>query len=230
MQKTNPEKNRLAEGVQKVLVWTGHRLERLPPTEARKAGLWVDLFGGRVGPRILALKRRQPLAKAVGTKAQIVADATAGMGGDSLLLAHFGYHVVAIERSPVVAELLADGLQRWGGDSSHQLQQNISLCVGDAKEILPTLNPAPDVVYLDPMFPPKRKKSALANKQVRMLRELVGNDDDAPQLLAVALRVARQRVVVKRPTYAPPLAGKPSFCYTGKLVRYDVYGGVTSDE
>jgi len=81
----------------------------------------------------------------------------------------------------------------------------------------------PDAVYLDPMFPPKRKKSAAVNKEMRLLRELVGDDLDAPDLLEVARGVARERVVVKRPDHAPPLAPYPSMSFLGKLVRYDVY-------
>ena len=81
---------------------------------------------------------------------------------------------------------------------------------------------APDVVYLDPMFP-LRKRSALAKKEMRVLRRLVGDDEDAGELLEVARRAARRRVVVKRTPEAPPLAAAPTMSYRGKLVRYDVY-------
>lgn len=66
-----------------------------------------------------------------------------------------------------------------------------------------TLSPAPDVVYLDPMYP-HRQKSALVKKEMRVFQSLVGNDDDADSLLIPAMTIAKRRVVVKRPNYASP--------------------------
>jgi 16S rRNA (guanine1516-N2)-methyltransferase len=73
------------------------------------------------------------------------------------------------------------------------------------------------------MFPAKRKKSAAVRKEMRLLRLLVGEQEDAPDLLSVAREVATERVVVKRPVDAAPLAPGPSASYAGKLIRYDVY-------
>lgn len=74
------------------------------------------------------------------------------------------------------------------------------------------------------MFPPKRKASALAKKSIRMVRAVVGDDEDAADLLECARRIAGQRVVVKRPTDAGPLSGPaPASAIETKLVRYDVY-------
>ena len=51
--------------------------------------------------------------------------------------------------------------------------------------------------------------------------QLVGKDADAAGLLPAA---AQAGVVVKRPDYAPPLAGSPpSMAIVGKKHRYDVY-------
>jgi 16S rRNA (guanine1516-N2)-methyltransferase len=60
-------------------------------------------------------------------------------------------------------------------------------------------------------------------KEIRLLRDLVGDDTDAPELLEISRGIARDRVVVKRPDDAPPLAPDPDMSLTGKLVRYDVY-------
>ncbi|MDP2105284.1 MAG: class I SAM-dependent methyltransferase, partial [Desulfobulbaceae bacterium] len=81
----------------------------------------------------------------------------------------------------------------------------------------------PEVVYLDPMYP-HRTKSALVKKEMRILRLLVGDDPDAPKLLAAALACARERVVVKRPIKAEPITGPtPSMAIIGKTGRFDVY-------
>ena len=80
----------------------------------------------------------------------------------------------------------------------------------------------PDVVYLDPMFPPP-KKSALVKVEMRILRQLVGDDPDAGELFELARAVARRRVVVKRHRHAEPLAPHPTHSHSDKTTRYDVY-------
>ena len=84
-------------------------------------------------------------------------------------------------------------------------------------------NKKPDVIYLDPMYP-TRTKSALGKKELRILRQIVGEDLDAGELLQVALKTARKRVVVKRPRLAPPIPGpEPNLVFKGKTSRFDVY-------
>jgi len=169
---------------------------------------------------------RQPIARALGGKTTplkkiIVADATAGLGEDTWLMASLGCRVIAIERSPIIAAMLADGLRR-AAEINPKVAERITIISGDAKSVLPGIVPRPHVVYLDPMFPPKRG-SALESKRMRVLRTLVGNDDDAIELLEAALSVIPRRVVVKRPLRAPELGGKPAVSYKGKSLRYDVY-------
>ena len=95
----------------------------------------------------------------------------------------------------------------------------------DAREHLASHAPV-DVVLLDPMFPAKRKPDAKPPKAMQALAAVVGADDDADALLVPALGVATQRVIVKRPRQAPPLAGlKPAWTIEGKLLRFDVYRG-----
>jgi 16S rRNA (guanine1516-N2)-methyltransferase len=198
-----------------LLVWTGKRLELRDNRDACIGPVFADFSARALRP---SLTRRQPLARAIGRKARTVADATAGLARDAFLLTGLGYEVTAIERSAVVAAVVEDGLLR-----APAAQSRLRVVCGEAASLLPRLDPAPDVVYLDPMFPPKRKKSAAVRKELRMLRTLVGEDSDATELLAVSLRCARQRVVVKRPDDAAPLAPHPALSYTGRLVRYDVY-------
>ena len=60
--------------------------------------------------------------------------------------------------------------------------------------------------------------------KVRLFRPFVGDDMDAPALLAAALELASHRVVVKRPRKAPAIEGaKPGYSLEGKSSRYDIY-------
>jgi 16S rRNA (guanine1516-N2)-methyltransferase len=197
-----------------LLAWTGARLELRDNRDPRIGPVVADFVSLSRQRRLTA---RDPLVRAIGKEARFVVDATLGLGADAWRLASYGYKVLGIERQPVVAALVQDALARAGTPSNLRVQN------GDARTILQSLDPRPDVVYLDPMFPPKRRRSAAVSKEMRLLRWLAGEDVDAHELYEVARRVARQRVVVKRPDHATPLAPKPTVSYGGKLVRYDVY-------
>jgi 16S rRNA (guanine1516-N2)-methyltransferase len=179
----------------------------------------LDLRTGSGG-----LSRKQPIARAFGEKVNTIIDATAGTGQDAALLAALGYQVTAIERSAVLFEMLDDAFTRAMRDATfaRAIGDRLRFVHGDAREMLPELA-APDAVYVDPMFPPKKRASALPRKEIQLLRRLVGDDDDAAELFDMAKRTARKRVVVKRPSHAPPLGREPSLTFQGKLVRYDVY-------
>lgn len=170
--------------------------------------------------------RGQTIAKAVGLnkgKSPTVIDATAGLGRDAFVLASLGATVTLIERSPVVAALLEDGIARsaYSADAAPVVAR-MQLLSGDALELLESVSA--DVVYLDPMFP-KRNKTAQVKKEMALLQRLHGGAaDDQQQLLVKALGCARERVVVKRPTAAEPLPGPaPTMAINGKKHRFDVY-------
>lgn len=59
-----------------------------------------------------AVNRSDPIGKAIGKGIKTVVDATAGLGKDALLLWQLGFAVTAVERSPVVAALLLDMIDR----------------------------------------------------------------------------------------------------------------------
>ena len=128
-------------------------------------------------------------------------DATAGLGEDALLLAASGFAVTLFERDQSIAALLRDSLQRAAQDSRlAEAVGRMQLVEGDAKEGLTTLGTPPDVVYLDPMFPAKRKDAA-TNKKLQLLRSLERpcTEEEASALLHAALAAGPHKVVIKRP-------------------------------
>ena len=195
--------------------------------DAKQGLVFVDFASGAVAHRRkFGGGKGQSIAKAVGIKAGIelhVIDATAGLGRDAFVLASLGCNVDMVERSPVAAALLEDGLERSYLDAEigGWMQQRMRLTHASGYEYLQHHNA--DVVYLDPMFPHK-KKSALVKKEMRVFQGVVGADLDADDLLEVALAAAKFRVVVKRPDYAPFLNNKkPSMSIKTKKNRFDVY-------
>jgi 16S rRNA (guanine1516-N2)-methyltransferase len=215
------------------LVMTPERLELRKRDEPKLGAIFVDFTGG-----VMAHRRRfgggrgEAIAKAVGVKGKSlpdVVDATAGLGRDAFVLAALGCRVRMFERHPVVAALLDDGLRRAYADPQvgPWLRERLTLVHCSSLTGLTGLQPRPDVVYLDPMFP-HRHKSALVKKEMRVFQSLVGADEDADALLAPARALATRRIVVKRPDYAVPLGGVAAQAHiTTKNHRFDIY---TPDE
>ncbi len=193
--------------------------QRLELHNSKTGPIYVDFVNGALGYRNSS-GRKQPLAKAIGLKHgnnPTVLDATAGLGRDAFILAGLGCQVQMVERSPVIAALLYDGLQRFKNPT------NLQLIHQDTQNWLPTLALQPEVIYLDPMYP-HRKKSALVKKEMQILQTIIGEDIDASTLLTIALNHANKRVVVKRPKWATSLNDiTPTFCINSVNTRFDVY-------
>ncbi|MGL4193153.1 class I SAM-dependent methyltransferase [Vibrio misgurnus] len=219
------------------LVLSEQRLELRKLDEPKLGAIYVDWVAGAVAHRRkFGGGKGQSIAKAVGLNkgvTPVVLDATAGLGRDAFVLASLGCRVQMVERHPVVAALLEDGLQRAKQDSEIGAWVSERMCLLHASShtALQRLaeDPnfvAPDVIYLDPMYPhpDNKKKSALVKKEMRVFQSLVGADNDADALLDPALQLARKRVVVKRPDYAPWLQQQPpTMVIETKKNRFDVY-------
>ena len=183
------------------------------------------------GPILHRLKygkgRGQNLAKAVGMKSnknRNIIDATAGLGYDAFILASLGANVTLIERSEKIYKLLQHGISEgilYGGEIS-KIIGRMNLIFGDSKNVLPELSP--EVVLIDTMYK-DRKKTALVKNDMRLVREIVGSDTDYIELIEVALKLAKNRVVIKQPRYAKPLKNIKRYSHQilGKTIRYDVY-------
>ncbi len=153
----------------------------------------------------------------------IVFDATAGMGRDAMILSSCkGFKVYMFERNLIIHTLLSDALRRAKADESLILPV-LMPCGGieQAKEA----GLVPDVIYYDPMFPPRRK-SALVKKEMRQFKLLIGEDPDIEEYLSLACSMALKKVVFKRPQDAPQVECgdlKPSYSVNGGSCRFDVY-------
>jgi 16S rRNA (guanine1516-N2)-methyltransferase len=184
-------------------------------------------FGGGKG---------QMIAKAIGVKGAYrphILDLTAGLGQDGFVLSTLGCEITLIERSPIVHALLQDGLNRAGLSADpelHDILQRITLQNIQSDDYLQQQDQPIDVIYFDPMFP-ERTGKAEVNKSMKAFHSLVGSDDDAGEILSLALTKAQYRVVVKRPRKAPAIHEQypdlalpaPNVVFDGKSTRFDVY-------
>ncbi|WP_019895568.1 class I SAM-dependent methyltransferase [Hydrogenovibrio halophilus] len=178
--------------------------------------------------------KNQPLARAIlGKQPEAlprVLDATAGLANDAYVIAQLGCDVTLLERLPVMAALIEDGLKRAENDENvAETTQRMHVIHADASQWMnervnnQRTEQAFEVVYLDPMYP-HTNKTAAAKKGMQLLQHLAGADTDSDALLAAALNTAIQRVVVKRPKGAPSLAGPaPHAAIKSPNTRYDIY-------
>lgn len=209
------------------LTWHNEALVLRNADLPKQGDILVDFASGATSYRRLhGGGKNEAIAKACGlTKKRdlSILDATAGLGRDAFVLASLGASVTLVERNPVIAALLYDGLRRGRAIAELSwLHERMTLVHSSAWDAL-SGHSAVDVVYLDPMFP-ARDKSALVKKEMRAFHDVVGSDTDADALLAPALKLAQKRVVVKRPGYAGFLALQtPTMLVTGKNNRFDVY-------
>lgn len=173
-------------------------------------------------------KHKENVARAVtsGLSHPVVFDATAGMGRDSFILQCAGCSVYMFERNQVIWLLLRDALTRAASSPFFK----------DLPNGLPSLMPCgeacryqgdvvPDVIYYDPMFP-DRKKSALVKKEMRIFKALIGADEDIESTLLALIRMAKHKVILKRPQTAAPISFqdvKPIGSVEGGACRFDIY-------
>ena len=178
--------------------------------------------------------KSQLIAKAVGIKSGItptILDATAGLGGDAFIFASLGSKVTALEKSSVLAYMLeeaeARAMAKADADDKSLIEilQRLNFVGCDALDFfLAQDSHVAEVVYLDPMFP-ERKKSAAVKKEMQILQALLAQHNQSESdLLEQALVYASHRVVVKRPRHAPPIVGpSPKYALEGKSTRFDIY-------
>lgn len=176
----------------------------------------------RIKKGVLGKELLVKAARIRGKEHPTVLDATAGFGQDSLLLSAAGFQVLLYEYDPVISALLADALFRAEGiPELSEAVSRMTLFREDSVRAMKALSEAPDVIYLDPMFP-KRNKSALIKKKFQLLQKLEKPCPDEEELLSAALLAHPHKIVIKRPLKGPFLAGrKPDYSLEGKAIRYD---------
>lgn len=204
-------------------VWDGKRFFW---KDAEAGNLLLDFLSPKMRYRIERMnKAQEPLLRALSwksTEPKTVLDLTAGLGRDSGLLLFAGFSVKMFERNPVLQCLLTYALLELQKEAP-QFAEKIMLEKGDSIQYLQNSKERPELIYMDPMYP-ERKKSALVKKELRIIRNLVGADQDSEQLLRAALKSGAERVVVKRPAGAEYVGElTPNHTIESPNTRFDVY-------
>jgi len=177
--------------------------------------------------RIADALLHQNLLKACGVRKAnrpSVLDATAGLGTDSFLLTAAGCCVQALEVNPIVYALLSDGFERYKqlGKQEQELISRLKIRNENFLDINASREKV-EVVYLDPMFPPK-SKTAQVKKGMAYVQNLIGSDCQGEKMFEIAKKYAQERVVVKRAKSSPNITENQSdITFKGSSSRFDVY-------
>jgi 16S rRNA (guanine1516-N2)-methyltransferase len=192
---------------------------------SRQKPLLIDFNSGPLQHRRLHGGKKELLLKAVAAKpGRQVIDCTAGLGVDAFLMAANGCTVTLLERSPVLALLLADALRRGRQDPlSAPVVERMTLVQAEASSWLAALCEPTDSIYIDQMFP-QAQKSAAVKGGMQLLQKFLGHDGQVSGLLQAALATNSQRVVVKRPLLGGETLGLiPDYQLKARASRFDIY-------
>lgn len=240
---------------------------------ANKSGGGSELLLRALGMKKILSSDKQEL---------VIYDLTAGLARDSMIMFYSTVsdiegsilqplRIHMVERDPLVVSLLTDAMRRLNilaevdknsneDNIAKLLKKCLSLEEGDAVSVLSRYAKSstdsvpypPDILYLDPMFPPRKKKVSAVKKDMAILHSLLGTAtmkedkheneaaeklrlEEEQKLLAAACNAATRRVVVKRPANAMPLGffggesgidndvPAPSYDIRGNTNRWDVY-------
>lgn len=140
------------------------------------------------------------MSEAMGIKAGMsVLDCTLGFGSDAIV-ASFGVgeagKVTGVESSPLIAAVTGHGLGHFvpGNYPLYAAMRRIEVVNMDYLDYLrQQKDNSYDVVYFDPMF----RKPLTASNGISPLRSVANHAPLSKEAVAEALRVARQRVVMK---------------------------------
>ncbi|QCI26176.1 class I SAM-dependent methyltransferase [Buchnera aphidicola] len=207
------------------LIIKPHRIELQNNLINSKKNIWVDFNIKKIN--LYKLDKKIKMIQAIKIKNTFnlnILDATAGLGKDAFIFVSYGYKVTMIERNPILSILLYDGLVRGlqNNDIKKLIKKNINLIYNTTLNIHQLKIQQPDIIYLDPMFPTRKK--SLSKKEIRTIQNIVGYDTDADNLLLTCLPFAKKKVVVKRPKKSNYLANiKPNYIIPTKNHRFDIY-------
>jgi hypothetical protein len=126
-------------------------------------------------------------------------DCTLGLASDSIVasfLAGETGKVTGVEGQVFLAYLVETGLTTWdsGLSAMNEAMKRIHVVNDHALNVLRSLpDNSADVVYFDPMF----EESILESDGIKALGEFALHEDIQEEMITEALRVSRQRVVLK---------------------------------
>ena len=137
-------------------------------------------------------------------------------------MAKLGCEVTAIENNDLVFVFLD-----FFNKNPEGKPRKLNFILDDSLHYLKTIKAAtqPDVIYMDPMFPPKKSASG---KPLWILQQITHpKREKTLSLFQEALKIPKKRVVVKRGKREKPFKGPLLCSFPGRAVRFDVFAPIS---
>ena len=186
--------------------------------------LHVDFLKGSLGWRLKRRDHETLLKKALGKKNKnlTIFDGTAGFLSDTLIFLALGHKVIACEQSRVLFLLLSDAINR--AKTKLNFLDNLNLIHGDALDVYKIIEDI-DVIYLDPMYPPKKKnalRSGIMN-DIKSILKLENIENLEDQVFFDFKKNKFKKIILKRPIKSKIIDNSLNYQIKGKSTRFDVY-------
>lgn len=186
--------------------------------------LHVDFLKGSLGWRLKRKDHETLLKKALGKKNNnlTIFDGTAGFLSDALIFLALGHKVIACEQSKVLFLLLSDAIDR--AKIKLSFLDNLNLIHGDALDVYKSMQNI-DVIYLDPMYPSK-KKSALTSgsmSDIKSILKLENIENLEDEVFFDFKKNKFKKIILKRPIKSKIIDDSFNYQIKGKSTRFDVY-------
>lgn len=139
------------------------------------------------------------------TEGMSILDGTLGLSSDAIVASYVvgkRGRVVGVEKVPIIAYIVKEGLQRWDSEieSFNQAMRHIEVNTSNALSFLINCpDKSFDVVYFDPMF----EQTVGESKHLNPLKQLASFEEINATLINEAKRVASKRIVLKDSHHSP---------------------------
>ena len=168
--------------------------------------LFFHLNMAQLRTKNIRLGKGDRLGEVMGLRGgETVLDCTLGLGADAIVCSYLvgeSGRVVAVEKSPVIAYIVQEGLSEYkaGSERLTAALRQIEVLNADYKDYLKR-QPANsfDIVYFDPMF----TKPIMESQALMGLRAVADNSVLDRDSVAEALRVCKKMVVLKNNAASP---------------------------
>ena len=186
--------------------------------------LHVDFLKGSLGWRLKRRDHETLLKKAIGKKNKnlTIFDGTAGFLSDSLIFLALGHKVIACEQSKVLFLLLNDAINRAKIELS--FLDNLNLIHGNALDAYKNTQNI-DVIYLDPMYPAKKKNASRSGSMsdIKSILKLENIENLEDKVFFDFKKNKFKKIVLKRPIKSKIIDDSLNYQIKGKSTRFDVY-------
>lgn len=150
-----------------------------------------------------------------------IIDTTGGIGIDSIIFASLGNKITLIEKQPLIIKILKNLFKSL--QEIKFITKNIKIKYGNSiKTIQHLKNNSKNIIYLDPIFPIK-KKNDITKAYASIIKNIGSNTKNYKKLFEISLKKAKKLIVKRKKNSESINKKKPTYKISGSKIRFDIY-------